>query len=204
MFLKKALEASFLAGIRLLPRAWVRHGLFLLKSHPELGDRWGYHLRPIHYYEPLPDFQRIQPEQALRDRTFPGIDVNLSAQVELLKHLGTCYRPELEQLAELPEPEGFDFQNDYFAALDASLYYALIRELKPARIVEVGSGYSTRMAAHALKQNAIAGHAGKLICIEPYPEPRLTDANLAIELIQQRVEDVDLSLFTSLDKMTFF
>jgi hypothetical protein len=99
----------------------------------------------------------------------------------------------------VPEPDGFNFQNEYFAGLDASLYYALIRDLKPARVIEIGAGYSTRIADKALCMNRSEGRPGELVCIEPYPEARLTAACLEITLIQKRVEDVSLDLFTTLN-----
>ncbi|MEX2273794.1 MAG: hypothetical protein WD690_20180 [Vicinamibacterales bacterium] len=35
------------AGLGLLPRSVASHLLFLLQSHPQLADGWGYHVRPI-------------------------------------------------------------------------------------------------------------------------------------------------------------
>lgn len=37
------------------------------------------------------------------------------------------------------------------------------------------------------------------MCIEPFPQPRLTDARLQITLMEQRVEEADLALFDSLE-----
>ena len=42
--------------------------LFLAQSKPEISDRWGYHIRPIHYYEPIPDYRSITAEQIQRRR----------------------------------------------------------------------------------------------------------------------------------------
>ncbi len=38
----------------------------------------------------------------------------------------------------------------------------------PAHIIEIGSGYSTRIADKALRRNRAEGRGGALICIEPY------------------------------------
>ena len=164
-----------------------------------MADYWGYHIRPIHYYEPLPDFREISNARIHRRRESPAVDFNLQGQLRLLRRLGEAYCDELTVLAAFPDAQGFDFHNDYFAGLDAALYYALIRDLKPARIIEVGSGYSTRIADKALQKNLAAGKGGKLTCIEPYPEARLTEAKLDITLIQQRVEDVSPSVFAALE-----
>ena len=160
----------------------AHHLLFRAQSHPHLTDRWGYHIRPIHYYEPIPDFRAITLEQITRRREFLSIDFNWANQLALLNDL-IAYRDELSALE-------FNFDNGYFSGFDAAVYYSLIRHLKPQRIIEIGGGYSTQLAAKALRANG----GGKLTCIEPYPE-RL---NGDIDLIQKRVEEIDVDFFSCL------
>jgi hypothetical protein len=177
------LDRTALALFRTVPTRAAHHLLFLAQSHPDLADRWGYHIRPIHYYEPLPDFRSITSEQINRRRTYPGIDFRWEQQLALVGELAK-YRDELRELE-------FDFDNAYFAGFDAAVYYTLIRHLQPQRIIEIGGGYSTQLAAKALAAN----RTGKLVCIEPYPE-RLNGSNA--ELIQKRVEEIDVEFFLSL------
>ncbi len=89
--------------------AYAHHLLFRAQSHPNLTDRWGYHIRPIHYYEPLPDFRSITLEQITRRREFPGIDFRWDDQLRLLNDLA-AYRDELSTIE-------FDFNNDFFSGL---------------------------------------------------------------------------------------
>jgi len=181
--LKSLLNKTVLGLFRSVPARAARHALFLVHERPELSDRWGYHIRPIHYYEPLPDFRAITPEQVLRRREFPAINFRWDEQLRLLHELETYS-------GELPESE---VQNDYFSGLDAAIYYSLIRHLKPRRIIEIGGGYSTRIAGKALAAN----QSGRLTCIEPFPE-RLNGSNLGVDLITKRVEEIDVSFFSSL------
>jgi hypothetical protein len=160
--------------------------LFRAQSHPHLTDRWGYHIRPIHYYEPIPDFRSITTEQITRRREFPTINFHWDDQLALLHDL-TVYRDELSTLE-------FNFNNGYFSGFDAAVYYSLIRHLKPQRIVEIGGGYSTQLASKALARNG----SGNVICIEPYPE-RLNGAGPTVELIQKRVEEIEVDFFSALD-----
>jgi len=173
--------------IRTVPVRAAHHLLFLAQSEPDLSDRWGYHIRPIHYYEPLPDFRAITTEQIERRHIYPAIDFGWNEQLTLLNEL-TAYRDELNALA-------FDFDNAYFNGFDAAIYYSLIRHLKPMRIIEIGGGHSTQLATKALAANG----SGALTCIEPYPEERLNGASLKIELIQKCVEEIDVDFFTSLE-----
>ena len=184
---KSLLDRTALALFRTVPTRAAHHLLFLAKSHPDLSDRWGYHIRPIHYYEPIPDFRSITPEQITRRRAYPAIDFNWNEQLTLVNRLA-AFRDELRELQ-------FDFDNAFFSRFDAAVYYSLIRHLQPQRIVEIGGGYSTQIADRALARNG----TGKLTCIEPYPEERLNSAKLNIELITKRVEEINLDFFSSLD-----
>lgn len=167
----------------------MHHILFIAQSHPNVSDRWGYHLRPIHYYEPIPDFRAITSEQLERRREFRSIDFRWDDQLRLLHEL-SAYRNELGEI------DRADFKNDYFNDFDASVYYSLIRHLKSKRVIEIGSGYSTRFASRALARNA---DGGTLTCIEPHPEERLNGHRLKVELIQKRVEEIDVHFFSQLE-----
>jgi Methyltransferase domain len=184
---RSLLDRTTLALFRSVPTKAAQHLLFLAQSETDLSDRWGYHIRPIHYYEPLPDFRSITTEQIQRRRSYPAVDFKWEDQLALLTELAQ-YRDELLQIK-------FDFDNDYFSGFDAAVYYSLIRHLKPRRIIEIGGGHSTRIADKALSRN----QTGKLTCIEPFPEPRLVEAELDIELVPKRVEEMDLEFFSRLE-----
>ena len=51
----------------------------------------------------------------------------------------------------------------WFPSLDAAVAYALVRERKPQRIVEIGSGHSTRILARA------ECGVGEILAIDPMP-----------------------------------
>lgn len=173
------------------------HWLWLLRKNPTISDAWGFHIRPIHYYEPLPDFRTITPFTCERRRIPPAIEFDLPAQVSLLKTLASESRVELDAISR---DSLFDFMNTFFTGADACVYYALIRHLKPRRIVEVGSGYSTRIASLAVARNEAEGNPGEIICIEPYPEPRLTKSNARFTLVEKSVQEIPLSFFEYLSK----
>jgi len=184
---KSLLDRTALALFKTVPSRAAHHLLFLAQSQPAISDRWGYHIRPIHYYEPLPDFSSITAEQVNRRRSYSAIDFKSQDQLGLLREL-MKYRNELLDT-------GFDFKNDFFNGFDAAVYYCLIRHLQPQRIIEIGGGYSTRIADTALARN----QKGTLTCIEPYPEDRLLEAQLNIEIVDKRVEEIDLSFFSCLE-----
>lgn len=71
---------------------------------------------------------------------------------------------DLGAIAHGRSPARFD--QDWFPALDAAAAYAIVRRFKPVRIVEIGSGHSTRFMARAVKDG---GLATDILCIDPAP-----------------------------------
>ena len=188
------LDALAVRLLSTLPARAGRRALALLHRNPRLGDRWGHSVREIHFYEPLPDFAAITYERVARRRESPAIDWNLAQQLPLWRELA-AYQPEVAALAASGR---YSFQNESFRDLDAATYYALIRHLKPACILEIGSGYSSQIAQLALDKNRAEGRPGAQTCIEPYPLPRLTDKQLPIELVQEKIQDIPLERFQAL------
>jgi len=188
-------DQLLLAALKAVPPALAQHVMFLLRNNPALPDRWGHHIRPIHYYEPLPDFRGITAEAAGRRRVSASVEFDIEGQRRQVRRLGDAYRAEIEALAS---SRAFDFANEYFAGLDAATYYAIIRDVRPARVIEIGSGMSTRIADLAVQRNRAAGHGGEIVCIEPFPQARLTENMPAVTLIERPVEQLDLATFDTL------
>jgi hypothetical protein len=88
---------------------------------------------------------------------------------------------------------GFSFVNDYFRSPDAEVFYTLVRTLNPERIIEIGSGNSTKVARQAILDGKLTTH---LISIDP--QPRAEIDSLADECLRQVVEQVDPAFFDSL------
>jgi hypothetical protein len=62
------------------------------------------------------------------------------------------------------------WNQDWFPRLDAAMAYALVRQHRPACIVEVGSGHSTRFLARAVRDG---GLATRIVAIDPAPRAAL-------------------------------
>lgn len=142
-----------------------------------------------HYYEPLFD-DRLLSHPLQKDRHLPGVDFNVPAQLELLNKLS--YSNELKALnltQRSDAVDSFQMSNGTFESGDADFLYQLIRHTKPRKVVEIGSGNSTKIARLALKKNQGETGAGyKHICVEPYEQPWLEDLE-GITVVRERVED---------------
>lgn len=85
------------------------------------------------------------------------------------------------------------WQQDWFPTLDAAAAYGVIRERRPSRIFEVGSGHSTRFLKRAVDDS---GHACRILAIDPMPR-RGVD-KLDIEIRPQTLNQIDLATFDEL------
>ncbi|MBC6405407.1 MAG: class I SAM-dependent methyltransferase [Rhodospirillales bacterium] len=81
----------------------------------------------------------------------------------LLEAIEGFYRDLAALGGPAPAPR---FEQTWFPRLDAAAAYALVRQRQPARIVEIGSGHSTRFLARAAGDG---GFACRIDCIDPAP-----------------------------------
>jgi len=149
------------------------------------------------YYEPL-----VNPDHLHRPldepRDLPGVKWSDEEQLQLLAQ----FKYEEELLAFPWEPAGdggYYFGNPAFGPGDADILYGLVRHLKPRRFIEIGCGHSTLLVQSAIRRNRDENkdYQCRHVCIEPYEAPWL--ANLDVELVRQRLEQMDLELFNELE-----
>jgi hypothetical protein len=84
------------------------------------------------------------------------------------------------------------FDNPYFGFVDAAVCWSMLRSYQPSVVVEVGSGFSSRLIRSALDENG----EGKLICIDP--QPRVSVENICHQNLQTEVENVAAEVFEDL------
>jgi hypothetical protein len=81
----------------------------------------------------------------------------------------------------------------WFPSLDAAVAYALMRDRKPQRLIEVGSGHSTRVLARAL------GGLGEILAVDP--SPRADIAGLpGVQVVTSTVQSAPAELFARLGR----
>ena len=147
-----------------------------------------------HYYQPLINPGRHLKKSLREDRNLPGINFNVEEQLAMLQSFD--YNQELEGFS-LDKKNDFEYyyKNGSFESGDAEFLYNMIRHKKPSLFVEIGSGFSTLMASSAIRKNGIACEH---ICIEPYEVGWLNQLN--VQVIRNKVEEVDMEIFRRLEK----
>jgi len=169
-------------------------------TFPELFRRWercGFHVTPVNFYQPIPETRSLPETLWNRLSELHGIDMNDAVQLDLLRNQFPRFRREYEQIPAEPtgEPGRFHCNNDLFGGADALVAYCMIRHFQPRLIIEVGSGFSSLIAAEAIAKNKNSA----LICIEPFPQDFLRQGFPGLRsLIEKKVEEIDLEFFSQL------
>ena len=102
--------------------------------------------------------------------------------------------PDLERIgAEAPPAPRWN--QDWFPRLDAAAAYAMVRTLKPKRIVEVGCGHSTRFLARAVADGRLDT---RIVAIDP--EPRASLEGLKVRWLKQPAQSTEPALFAGLEE----
>lgn len=153
-----------------------------------------------HFYSPVVDTAELA---GLEHRLWPpsphvaGIDFDDASHERILREAFPRFLPDYdypEVLEETPQLAGFFTRNSQFSWLDARAYFVLLRHWQPRRVVEIGSGFSTLLAAD-VNRRFLDGRLD-VTCIEPYPRPFLLAGVPGVSrLLQAKVQDVDLDEF---------
>jgi predicted O-methyltransferase YrrM len=177
-----------------------------LAYDPRYFDLWqshGFHVTRVHYDTPIPDTRGLPLSLWSRASDLPGVDMREEQQKQLLSEIVAKFKDEYSGVPTGASTHEFHYYlgNTGFEAVDAEMLFGMIRLLKPRRMYEVGSGFSTLLAGDALRRNRTDGYRCRFVAIEPYPSAVL-EAELPseVELLRVPVQDVSLAEFQSLSE----
>jgi len=168
----------------------------------ELFQKFGVHIVPNHFYSPIPDTRALGARAAVWERESPlaGVDLNEAGQLEMLERFQRFQTEYDFPLERTDSPHEYFILNGGFGFVSAIALHGMIRHFTPRRIIEVGSGFSTRVSARALRMNHNDGHAAEMTAIEPYPSEALRlGFDGLTQLVTKKVEDVDVEFFDVLE-----
>lgn len=86
------------------------------------------------------------------------------------------------------------FNQEWFPGLDGAMAYSMVRNFSPKKIIEVGSGHSTRFMAQAILDEKLNT---QLISIDP--QPRRYIDNLCDQIIRSSVTDCSIEQLSQLE-----
>jgi hypothetical protein len=189
-----SIRSAFKSAVRALPGV----GKVLKRL-----DEYQRFVPPGHFYSPIPSLEEVKKDDARifrsASRDIPGVELNEVAQMELLENFVAYYRDMPFQAQKVAGLRYF-YENPAYSYSDAILLHCMLRHVKPARVIEVGSGYSSCMT---LDTNELHfGNAVQITFIEPYPKLLMSlvkeSDKTRIHVIPKRLQDVDLTTFDTL------
>lgn len=159
---------------------------------------------PGHFYSPIPSIDEVRSREnelfSDQRKEICGINLNEKEQLVLLDKFKKHYR-EQPFPTHKRQNQRYYFENSAYSYSDAIILFCMIRHLKPKKIIEIGSGYSS---CAILDTNEMFFNNG-IDCtfIEPYPQllyslikPCDKDR---VKIIPKKLQDVDLDIFKSLN-----
>jgi len=144
---------------------------------------------PYRYADRVPSRADRGPYEAL-EPTFAEAAPTFAA---LLKSMAP-YADAFRAIGGAPPPEP-RWDQDWFPRLDAAALYVLMREARPRRIVEIGSGHSTRFMGRAARDG---GLSTEIVSIDP--EPRADIQGTGATIIRNTVQGAGLTPFDGLSE----
>lgn len=162
--------------------------------------------RPGHFHSPLPSFADIdaRAEELFErvPRELPGLELREEEQVGRLTRLVRRYLGEMPRYGMQKQPGlRFHHDNSFFSRKDAALLYCMIRDLRPQRIVEVGSGFSSCIMLDTNER--FFDRAIELTFIEPHPERLYENIDAedarSVRIVEAPVQSVPVSEFERLE-----
>ena len=124
-----------------------------------------------HFYSPIVDPRTLNAAQLWPAHPdIIGVNFNDDSHEAILRDVFPRFMAEYdypERLEETPDLKQFFTQNSQFSWLDSRALFVLLREWRPRRLIEVGSGFSTLLAADV--NHRFLGDSIDITCVEPYP-----------------------------------
>ena len=158
---------------------------------------------PGHFYSPIPSVEEVRRGASRifddSSRTVAGIELNEPAQLSLFEELSRFYADQ--PFAAQAQPGlRFHFDNPAYSYFDAIVFHALLRHLRPRRVIEVGSGYSSCVLLDTSER--FLDDAVHCTFVEPYPDLLLSllkpGDRERIRLLPSNLQDVDPATFEEL------
>jgi len=160
---------------------------------------------PGHFYSPINNLHEISLAEDKVFNTFPsslpGIFLNEETQFDFAKKI-LMYYPEVPFKETKQENLRYYYNNGFYHHTDGIFLFGMLRTLKPKRIIEIGSGFSSALM---LDVNEYF-FDNKIECtfIEPDPDRLYSllkkDDRQNCKIYPHKIQEMDLNIFSELEE----
>jgi hypothetical protein len=157
---------------------------------------------PGHFYSPIPskhDIEKHLARHGVPIRELPGVSMDDQTQLDVLEHIKTYY-------PQVPFQSGpvanllYHASNPTYSYTDGIILFCILNHLRPRRIIEVGSGFST-CAILDTNRTSLESRA-QVTSIEPHVEllrSLIGQTTDPLTIIESKLQDIDLQMFDELE-----
>lgn len=154
-----------------------------------LFEKNGYHITETGFYSPIPTVSEISDEDYKSSKWH--VQMNEENQLSFLERI-LKHKPQYDELIK----EGKYPPNNTFDWYDSIIYFSIIQEFKPKKIIEIGSGNSTRLSYLASEFLNT-----EITSIDPYIKMDLEkELGNKINFIKKPVQETELTYFKNLSE----
>jgi predicted O-methyltransferase YrrM len=155
---------------------------------------------PLRFDTPVPDTRDLSRQGAMFEARHPmtGIAIDLDRQLRFVEQTVCPWERAYASAGEGRFGLDESLMVSY-APVNALTLYAVVRTFRPKRMVEVGSGMSTRVAAAAFRANAADGARAEYTVFDPYANADLQRDCPEATIVPKKVEEIGLEPFLELD-----
>ena len=158
-----------------------------VRRSSRLFESMGFQVVAANYNSPIPRSTEMGDSLFNSLSDCVGIDWNQAVQEEYLTQVFPKYSGEVK----------FS-ENPWISPIDATILHAMIRHHQPRKIVEVGSGYSTGVAAAAITMSGSGG--SEVVAIDPQPRTTLLEDTPGLSrIIREPIQKVAFGEITDCD-----
>jgi hypothetical protein len=134
----------------------------------------GYDLVRRHYYSPVPDLERLAHEVWSVRSDLRGVKFEIAAGLRFLREELAPFIAEYHPpLTSGSDPREFYLENGFYEGLDAETLFGMVRHVRPNKVIELGSGFSSLVIADARARNGASNDPVGHEVYDPHPPTHL-------------------------------
>ncbi|MBQ3544734.1 MAG: class I SAM-dependent methyltransferase [Lachnospiraceae bacterium] len=155
-----------------------------------------------HYYNLYPMIEDVESKKDLlydEQKEILGVNLNIEGQLKMLEKMSECYH-KVPDWKEIGNGEyRYQYDNLSLSPGDAIGLCSMLQVLKPKRVIEVGSGWTSAVMLDT-NERLLKGSM-ELSFIEPYPDTlkKILRESDNIKLREERLENIELEYFSNLE-----
>jgi predicted O-methyltransferase YrrM len=158
-----------------------------------------------HFYSPVPSKSDVEEQLARQARQtplreLPAIMMNGRAQLEVLESIKPYY-PQVPFRTKPVDGLLYHLDNPNYPHSDGIILFCMLNHLRPRRLIEIGSGYST--CAILDTNRLFLDSQIEITSIEPHPEllrSLIAKSNDALTIIESKLQDAQIDIFDRLER----